>query len=193
MSILLLGMILLLQPTSCVPCENGYKQFRNERGLALFTLEYPCDWRVASREIDREFYGRRYTAITIASPGIENEGGNKLSSGVNINAVTPDDDTPDAKSWLLHSLGHAEGFPDFTLVDQSSFTLDGWEGEQIIYLYRTTPDEPYYSGGDLIVVRDIYLEHEGLLWNIHLSSHEEIIDKHEIYLDHILDSFQFLD
>ena len=86
-------MLFLLVPASvggCIDCE-GYRLLSVQEGIAHFSFEYPCDWKltiVDTRDI--------YTDVRLIGPTLKVDD-SKVPSGVCLVYVEqPTEETPDA-------------------------------------------------------------------------------------------------
>ena len=194
-SIFLVFLLIIISviSVSCTPCNDGYKQFSTEKGIAHFSFEYPCNWRITTAEIGRQFNDMKYTNITIKAPRLQLGDKSTLSTVLLISFTTPSDKVPDASTLLEDRLSSWKKIhKNFELLERSFVELDGVPGEQIKYSFRTATDIST-GGNEPRINRDMFFNYNGLIIDISTSSHEEVVEEHAVYIQHLLDSFKFLD
>ena len=178
--------------TSCVPCVEGYKQFKIDKGIARFSFEYPCNWKVYISNDD--VYE---SDISIWAPKLKIDNNYIASTKVFIYIYYPNGSISNAQEELVYWLKFwQEHFDQFEVIERSSVELDGVPGEQSTnrYIYYTDypTTDPNFARYPRIE-KAIYLDYKGLIWSIQIYTYEEIAKEHSVYIDHFLDSFQFLD
>ena len=87
-------------------------------------------------------------------------------------------------------------YNNYKVLEQTSVELSGAIGEQVIYFYKTAiegPSNEPAGGLEPTIARDIYFDYGGLVWNIAIISNQEVVDIHEVYFEHMLETFQFIE
>ncbi len=93
---------------------------------------------------------------------------------------------------LLEGREHPDPYYDnkFQLLERSSTEVSGTQGEYIVYSFVP-------RGGNLglgpVVSREVYFDHDGLIWEIDLTSKEGIADTVKGEFEHVLQTFKILD
>jgi hypothetical protein len=99
---------------------------------------------------------------------------------------------PDAKSMLDDKhYPIVKEFPDFKLLERSSVKIGTITGEQLVYtstLLVGPNDTPVSE-----ITWEVYFDHGGLIYNLHMSADQDIADEAEADFEHILETFKFLD
>ena len=88
-----------------------------------------------------------------------------------------------------------ESWLDFEMRERSTIEIDGVQAEQIVFFYRAVREDIGHGpGGDPepTIERALYFDYRGLIWDIRISSNEEVIEEHKVHLEHMLETFQFL-
>jgi len=193
---LAIAVVLLITSSAlsgCVKESNRYKEFHLLNGIAYCSFEYP-----ASHE---EPFVEAYSApdetyLTTDFIPAETERP-EISFGMHI--YRGYEESPDAKAALEGSLQFYETNedlrPDFKLLDRSPVMVAGVWGEQIVYSYSWFPYSYLGPKAKPItrIVREIYLDHQGVIWEIYARYDAEVSETAKTDFEHLLDTFQFLD
>lgn len=195
-------LMILLVATLLLGGCGEYTTFKITKGIAHFSFEYPAYYlRGLTETRDDEYV---YTTLSIRG------GGTKLASGDIHNnyismLVQPQDETwKNPMQYLeytieFHTSRVPEVFENFVIVDSSNVTVGNITGQQIIYSYDAKAyehewdawDEPLYKYP--VLCRDVCFIANGLVWDIGLMSSPEAAEKANSVLNHILETFTFLD
>jgi hypothetical protein len=179
----------------CDSSMEGYRTFTFDK-VAHFSFEYPAHYRkysahatVEDRTISIWFHdkvppkGSTYGYIHIFVEGAS-------------------DSYPDAAAALEHTLsGFVEPGPydeeePQRLLERSSLTIAGIPAELIVYSYgydRIWGESPGSVAILIRIAREVYFDHNGLIWNIVIESDEDRADVAEGDFEHLLETFQILD
>jgi hypothetical protein len=194
-SILLLLLVLTISviSVSCTLCNDGYKQYRLEKGIAHFSFEYPCSYDKSGSEINND---DGFTHIMLQGPYHKDVEDFTLISIFVIDSDDPDFLKPERR--LNNAISLYETFLDYRLIERSSVNVAGIEGQQILYFYnKERPeigDAGYIPGAGPAptIARDIYFSDEGYLWNITIFSNESTAKADMADFEHMLETFTIL-
>jgi hypothetical protein len=137
--------------------KSEYTRFIVNEGSISFSFEYPAsfskpyvDTSLVPESIIVDTYG-------LIEPGID--GSESLSFTISQISETFSNST----SMLEYDLKQAEEHRDFRLLERSLVTVDGNQGERVIYTfsgyYQTMESEP-----EIGTVYKTYFEHNDLIW-----------------------------
>jgi len=174
----------------CTKCE-GYKQLSVDEGIAHFSFEYPCNWKIGIVDA-RHDYEHTYTNVKVFGPDFKRER-DTVSSTVWIFFICPTDaDTPDASAALEYSLSYWQDFRDFEILERSTVEIAGLQVEQVVFFCQVAGrfyDSPPIPSID----RELYFEYSGLIWKISISSRPEVVEADNVHFEHLLETFRILD
>ncbi len=169
------------------PGSSGYKEISIKRGLARFSFEYPFEWSISPIEIRGDhtifsIYGEGHSESTIWSFLIEPVSQRK----------------PSAEVGLENTLSDYAKRLDFDIIERSEINiLSGILGYQAIFTYSLILAPPGHGGSggppQPRIDRTIYFKHNNLIWNLDTDSGSDVFEKDDIYFEHMLDTFKFLD
>jgi hypothetical protein len=176
---------------SCTLCNDGYKQYRLEKGIAHFSFEYPCDWKIGINEIEQD-----YTDIMIFAPSFKSKRNdvNVISTDWSIFITYPDQDKPDIKTAMNDTLSFWQDTFDAKIIESSEINIKDVTAEQFIISYKSAIDDPWQEP-EPIIHKEMFFNYNGLIWNMTEIYNEdyENLDNHQRYWEHMLETWQFLD
>lgn len=180
----------------CGNPHDGYRELRITSGLAHFSFEYPDGWKVADRRVDPT-----YTFLRILGPALNRTAEVKytVESTSYLVAVEKVGQTfPDTAAAYNHYLEYYETQLDFRLVSQTDVSLSGGIPAKQAELTWSVAQMPRYQGGhggppEPTTVLLLVFEHDGLIWDIELSSNQEVYATDEPYIDHMLATLKIAD
>ena len=189
------GLLLLLVALSIQSgCDSsGYKTFTLEEGIGHFTFEYPARYEV---ELVEERSDLGYTSVTLSGPGPNLKKGGMDYTFFDVFVDETNDYSPDAGVALQHTLALVSEWPDYQFLEQSTVSVAGVEGQQVVYFYdrgvREYPEDPEPEPLPTIM-RDVYFDHSGLIWLLAIRSNQAVAEDANVIFEHILETFKILD
>jgi len=183
--------IMLIAGISCFSNDSDYKIFSVEKGIAYFSFEYPPDWKIGINETEQG-----YTDIMIFAPSFKSK-----RNDVNVNSTVwsifityPDERWPDVKTAINDFLSSWQDTYDAMIIEQSEININGVAAEQYIISYKSSVDYPRQEP-EPIIHREVFFNYNGLIWNISEISNEDYVNIyiHQKHLEHMLDTWQFID
>lgn len=179
----------------CGNLHDGYRELQITRGLAHFSFEYPAGWKVADRQIDST-----HTFLRILAPSLHRT--EELSYTVESTSYwiwveKAGENFADLNAVYQDGLARYRSQLDFTLVSETSVLVSGISARQAQLTYAVA-QMPRYQGGhgglpEPTEVTLIAVEHNGLIWDIELSSNQEVAAAHRTYIDHMLATTKIVD
>jgi hypothetical protein len=179
----------------CESSMEGYRTFTSNK-VVHFSFEYPAHYKKYSAHATVEnrtiFIG---FVDKVPSKGATDGYITIYVEGVGITY-------PDAAAALEHTLsGFVEPGPydeeePQRLLERSSLTIAGIPAELIVYSYgydRIWGESPGSVAILIRIAREVYFDHNGLIWNIVIESDEDRADVAEGDFEHLLETFQILD
>lgn len=110
---------------------------------------------------------------------------------------------PDAEAALesdITRIATHEYYSDFEILDRSSVSIAGVQGEQCVFSYcyrEAIPDVddegPFLKLPVIMIVRCVYFDYNGFIWEIWLQSTEGFAEEDKAHFEHILETFTILD
>ena len=109
---------------------------------------------------------------------------------------------PDAEAALedrIASYATDEYHRDFEILDRSSVTIAGVEGEQVTFCYYAErklvgdSEGPFFKLPATLIARCVYFDHNGFIWEIFMKSIEEVAEEDKVHFEHIIETFTILD
>jgi hypothetical protein len=82
---------------------------------------------------------------------------------------------------------------NFQLLERSSRTVSGVEGEMIAYLVDRLMPIPVEDGKNLDYVRAVYFDYNNLTWHIEAKCRQELREQVTADFEHIIQTFQILE
>jgi len=177
---------ILMSSLSCSPyivkrVNSNFEEIRIIRGIARFSFEYISDWKLGPFESQKD-----YTLFTLHGQ----------STTWSLLVEPTGKEFLNDEAALEHDFSYWSKQLNFNLIEQSSITVDGVQGTQIIftYYYAQLPLPQGGSGGPPVptTVRDIYFTQNGLIWSMEIYSKSEAAQKNNEYYDHLLQTFKIL-
>jgi len=166
---------------------TGFSKFTVTEGLSHFSFEYPAFYRTPY--VDRAL---EPNSTEVKTGGVIQPGVRGIES-LHIEIFQVSDSFPDAKAMLDSSLSRSEEHQDFELLERSPITIDGVEGEQIVYSYygfHATMESEAETG----TAYKAYFDCKGLIWRIVMLVDEYAqAERAEADFDHVIETFRFLD
>jgi hypothetical protein len=185
--VLLIGLVTL---TGC--SSNAFETFTLEEGIGHFTFEYPERYEVEKVET-RSDLGYTHVILSGSVSNPEKGGIDYTFIGVFIEETSAY--FPSAEVTLETSLAEAsQHLPDYQLLEQSTLSVAGVEGQQIVYYYDRGvyyPEEPVQEPIPT-VMRKVYFDHSGLIWSISIRSNQAAAETAQADFEHLLETFQIL-
>ena len=191
---------LVLALFSSVSCNNlgkGYRKFVMNKGTAHFSFEYPVSFEEPITDVAKHGYWPSYITLLV-SRKIPKGAEGAAEFGVMVSETS--NEYPDAQAELNQFIGIIQSpnsnaidsdYYDTALLERTTIIVDGINGEMIVWSCKWWPN--YYVGpAKDAIMKDIYFDHGGLIWNIEFYSHLDKADQSKIDLDHILQTFKIL-
>ena len=87
-------------------------------------------------------------------------------------------------------------YENFEIINSSSVIVDGIQANEYVVAFTSNPD-PDRDPPDLkpvdIIVKEIYFDYNGLIWNLSLRSSAQYFASNEIRFEQLIDSFKLLE
>ena len=174
----------------CESSSDGYKELCVDKGIAHFSFEYPANWKVKDIEIEDN-----YIDILIAAPYLvrEDKDNKYIRSTIwSFFIMMPNGEHPDAKTVANNELIFWKERFDAKILEFSTIELYGVIADKFVISYGAAVEYPWEEP-EPTIHKEIYLDHDGLIWNIAAISNQEVVDKDDIHFLHMLETFKFLD
>ncbi len=190
--LLLLFILIAFATAGCHFCFWGdYKALSIKEGIAHFRFEYPCRYDATfGVHIEDE-----YTDVNVLSPWNNEVQGRTI---LTIFVIAPDAGLRDSKQAIEKDLSFWSD-SDYQFLDRFALSIDGVEGEEIVYFYNQ-PRPPLGQVGHIpgagpapTIARGVYFDHKGLIWEITMSSNEATAETDKADFEHVLETFEILD
>jgi len=182
--------LILLVPAAgggCADCE-GYRLLHVQEGIAHFSLEYSCNWKVTivdTRDI--------YTDVGLIGPTLKVDD-SKVPSGVCLVYVKePSEETPNASAAQDDYLAYLANREDVNILEYSSAIVAGLEAKQVKFHHNIPTDPVRVKDPVPAIARLLYFDYAGLIWEIYTSSTLSTAEENEVHFNHILEAFKILD
>ena len=172
----------------CDSSMEGYKKVTVSKSIASCSFEYPVSYEDPFGSL---LEGDPENSVLLLRPYADKWYADIALSVIVENNGSLFTNAKDALDNLLYNYEHPYYDNKFILLERSSVEVSGVTGEIVIFSITMAPD--YYLGPHSAVGRDVFFDHNGMIWNIHLYSHETIAEQAEADFEHILESFQILD
>lgn len=172
--------------------NDPYVKASFHEGRAQFYFEYPNTYNQPFLDRASE---PQSVLVTVAHP---NGVSKAIDTEISVSADVPNTLFPDSKSITQYRMSEFESgafFPNFKLIQRSNINVGGIIAEHITYSYSfitgtygdSTPSTETWVGDD------VYLDSNGLIWQLRMHSDSTREDKAKDDFDHILDTFKILD
>lgn len=191
---------LVFTTLGCNSTMEGYRTFTFNK-VAHFSFEYPAHYEKYAAIYNEDLDDRGISIgfnDKVPSKGSTNGFIEVLAEGAGITY-------PDATAALEDTLsGFVE--PDYydedaeeepkRLLERSTITVAGIPAELIVYSYGYDLIREESSDSSVILIRiarEVYFDHDDLIWNLVIESDEDRADVAEADFEHLLETFQILD
>jgi hypothetical protein len=185
-------LIILIVPViqGCIS-QGDYKSLVIKKGIVHFSFEYSRHFSLV-KDISET-----YTHLMFDGPYYKYP---RSRTRIDISVYRAGDGILANKETLIQErLRIVSAFPDYTLLARLGVGVAGVEGEQITYFYidsMPTPGQAGHIPGDVprpTISRNVYFEHQGLIWEIQMESNESNAEADKADFEHLLQTFEILD
>lgn len=178
------------------PLQNqlniDYKKLAIEEGIARLSFEYPSNWNIPLIETRHD-----YTNFIVYAPWLKRDDDFIPSTFWHFFAQPADEEWPNAMTALEDDLSFWKAELDFKVMERSKIEIGGVEGEQVVFSYRYRRVDPttrrFTEESEPVIQRNIYFDRGGIVWNIREESNLEVAKVHNVYFEHMLETFKILD
>jgi hypothetical protein len=178
--------------------RSSYTRFTLVEGDVHFSFEYPSSYEETFNDVSSQ------SSMVSFDRSIVEENWIVEDSYLRVHVYRAGFvDGPDAEAALeatIASFATDEHYSDFEILDRSSVTIAGVEGEQVTFSYYypeaipSFDDEgPFFKLPLTFIVRCACFEYNGFIWEIRLQSTEGVADEDKVHFEHILETFAFPD
>lgn len=186
--VLVLLVTIPLSGMGCQKCTDEYKLLTVEKGIAHFSLEYPCEWGVGLIETTVDF-----TTTSISGPTVKIDDSHVPSATFSIWIDWPSADIPDAMAAQEDWLAFLEKGYIYELLGESTVEIGGVQAKQAVV--------HSYIGTDFVRIKEpiptteklIDFDYGGLIWEIYYTSALAVAEENEAYFQHLLETFKILE
>jgi hypothetical protein len=182
---LILFFIIIFSMSIAITGCGDYKQVTITKKGIRCSFEYPSSYIDIYYSLNSE---NDFSFLVRYPPDNQNKGDREIT----ISFFIPNEDYPDAKSFLnefLENMKSIEG-EEFQLIKRSSITVSGIECEIVVHSgnYHFA-----YLNSAHAKCWEIYLDYRGYMWILGLDSNIDITEGAEEEFQHLINSFRFLD
>jgi len=185
LTVLILGTVLF------TGCNLFYgKNITVDRGIAHFYFECPDEYKVKSIDV-RDELELKFTYVVLAGPYR-----GTIYPYIYIDISRPFEGRHDAQTTWEYGIRFYEVYENFEIINSSSVIVDGIQANEYVVAFTSNPD-PDRDPPDLkpvdIIVKEIYFDYNGLIWNLSLRSSAQYFASNEIRFEQLIDSFKLLE
>ena len=176
---------------------RGYELYSFEQGFAHFSFEKPKDYFLPEENgikiQDNDYEWLLFWRNLKLSPGIG------YAQSINILIIKISPEHPNASAEVESTIAEKKRrYHDFVLLERSFTSVDGIPAEQIVWSFGAGSSSTSLPKATVItptLVRDVYFEHDGFIWNIGVSSRplQNEAEQAKADFEHILQTFKILD
>ncbi len=176
----LLTSLLLL--AACNPSTDGYKTYSQNKGPAKYSFQYAPEYHKTIEdtlsEVSAVYFGREYEeAGTFSTLSI-------FVSRIGVYA-------PNAEAYMEEAIGIAKTSQNFQMIEVSPLNIAGVTGQKLVYSYTRGRSTDFPSPEPApAIVRSVFFEQGGCVWNIELDGFAEMAELEAIEFDHVLETLQ---
>ena len=176
LALALVMMICLLALSGC-----SYRTFTLKEGIAHFSFEYPSNYKIHSVEVG-DIYRRRgeYTDINMFTPKVgEKSLAEVHDAEIRIAIHQADSGVSNSTEALESFLSDSSKFyKDFKLFERSDITVDGIQGERVVFSYTSLIVMVYHIGMHIVrpsaVGRITYFDYSGKIWRKNVEGYKDL-------------------
>jgi hypothetical protein len=166
--------------------NNSHKTFVMNRGVAKFSFDFSPKYRVTGAVVESTC-----SDITLRGPELDQAGNSTVFSASVCKTVYQD-----YQSSIETLLSMVKGGPDFKLLERSSVTISGEQGEELVYYsLQAITNEAIAEGIQPVhmITRHLEFMQNGLSWALDISSLESSVEEDKANYEQIVRTFKILD
>ena len=185
--VIIIGALIIIPGCSSyrVSENNGYKTFIMNKGIAKFSFDFNPKYRVTRVNTEGTC-----SDITLRGPELDMARNSTILSAYVCKTVYKD-----YQSSLETFLSMQERSTDFKLLERSSVTIAGEQGEEVIcYRLQSLTNEAKSEGIQPvpIIVRHLEFMQDGLLWALDIRSLESSVEEDKLDFEQIKRTFKIV-